>query len=193
MEWRSRLGLGTEEWRGHFERQAGLSQHIRRYLFEGFSDGPILEVGCGTGAVTGHIAEIAGMNVVALDVDISFLRHAASAYPMIEPVLGDGLRMPFKDDAFAAVLCAHYLVWQSDGASAIEEMVRVLRPRGMLAVIAEPDHTARIDYPEEFSYGPREAEALRKLGADPEAGRKLKAWMVGAGLERIEVGTGFGH
>lgn len=182
------MGLSTEEWKVHFDRQAGLTRQIRHYFFEGYSDGPILEVGAGTGAVTGHVAEIASMNVVALDIDISFLRAAKAQYPMLEAVIGDGLRIPFKDDSFAAVLCSHYLVWQSDGGAAIREMTRVLRPRGMLAVVAEPDYTGRIDYPSELEFGPREAKALKDMGGDPEAGRKLRAWMTEAGLEKIEVG-----
>lgn len=188
MEWRARMGLGTDAWVDHFDRQAGLSRQVRQYLFEGFSDGPILEVGAGTGAVTGHVAELSSMNVVALDIDISFLKTAKARYPMLEAVLGDGMRLPFKDDTFAAVLCSHYLVWQSDGAAAIREMVRVLRPKGMLAVVAEPDHAARIDYPEELGYGSQEAKALRDMGGDPEAGRKLRAWLTEAGLYRVEVG-----
>lgn len=188
MEWKARSGIGTDEWGAHFERQAALSRQARHYLFEGFSDGPILEVGCGTGAVTGHVAELASMDVVALDVDIAFLRAAKGRYAAVEAVLGDGLRMPFKDSSFAAVLCSHYLVWQTDGGAAIREMVRVLRPKGMVAVVAEPDHEARIDYPDELGMGRTEAEALRRLGGDPAAGRKLRAWMTGAGLERVEVG-----
>ena len=69
-------------------------------------------------------------------------------------------------------------------------MVRVTRTEGRVIAMAEPDYTARIDYPEGLvELGSAQAGALRGRGADPSIGRELRALLNASGLTRVEAGV----
>jgi len=54
--------------------------------------------------------------------------------------------------------------------------------------LAEPDYSARIDYPEELArVGERQTRALCQQGASPDAGRRMASVFSDAGLEITEV------
>jgi SAM-dependent methyltransferase len=101
--------------------------------------------------------------------------------------LGDARDLPFPAHSFDVVLCHFVLLWIDDAARAVREMARVTRPGGAVVACAEPDYGGRIDWPD-LPLGRLQAEALRREGADPLAGRKLKVWFAGAGLQ-TEVGV----
>jgi len=63
--------------------------------------------------------------------------------------------------------------------------MRVTQPGGAILVCAEPDYGGRLDYPD-LPIGRWQAEALRREGADPLLGRKLRA-LFRAG--RVDVGV----
>jgi len=47
---------------------------------------------------------------------------------------GDALNLPFKDHSFNRIICAEVMEHVKDPDQGIEEMVRVLKPGGLLAV-----------------------------------------------------------
>jgi ubiquinone/menaquinone biosynthesis C-methylase UbiE len=61
-------------------------------------------------------------------------RARAESRP-IELVLGDGMRLPFRDGSFDAVAAALVLCTVPDLAGVLAEVRRVLRPGGMLAFL----------------------------------------------------------
>ncbi len=95
----------------------------------------VLDVGCGTGALTQVLREESNGEVVALDADSGLL----SGVDADERVLGDAVRLPFADDTFDLVVCQALLVNLPDPERAVREFARV--SRGRVAVI-EPDNSA---------------------------------------------------
>jgi len=67
-------------------------------------------------------------------------------------------------------------------------MLRVTRSGGAVLICAEPDYGGRIDYPD-LPLGRWQAEALRREGADPWMGRKLRSLLSAAPVRHAEVGV----
>jgi len=105
----------------------------------------LLDLGCGGGR---HAFEAAkrGAMVVALDAgadEVASVRDTlgamAEAGEIRDPsgtgaVQGDALRLPFPDDVFDRVIAAEVLEHIPSDTDAMRELVRVLRPGGLMAV-----------------------------------------------------------
>jgi SAM-dependent methyltransferase len=95
---------------------------------------PVLEIGVGTGRIALPVVA-AGRRVIGFDLSPQMLGEAHSI-----PALADGSlslaqadmhAMPFRDDAFGAVLAVHVLHLARDWQQVLREMVRVLHPEGV--------------------------------------------------------------
>jgi ubiquinone/menaquinone biosynthesis C-methylase UbiE len=102
----------------------------------------VLDVACGTGALTRVVAQSIGPNgrVVGLDLSPEMLAEArkitldpSNAAP-IEWREGDASAIPFEDEAFDIVFCNFGLMFFPDRVAALKEMRRVLKPDGRLAL-----------------------------------------------------------
>jgi SAM-dependent methyltransferase len=176
----------TQDWHLWFVHQASWTQATRRWLYEqvGLAGArTVLEVGCGTGVIAGEAARL-GPAVTGLDLDAGMLAVARQEASTARLVRGDAHALPFPDGAFDVVLCHYLLLWLTDPAQGLREMARVVRPGGVVLACAEPDYGGRIDHPPELArLGQLQAEALRRQGADPQAGRRLGGLFAAAGLE----------
>jgi ubiquinone/menaquinone biosynthesis C-methylase UbiE len=100
----------------------------------------ILDVACGTGAVTRIAAERAGITgkVVGLDLNPDMIVVAQALPPpsgaSIEWLTRSAVHLGLEDDGFDAVLCQQGLQFFPDKLGALHEMRRVLRPGGRLAL-----------------------------------------------------------
>ncbi len=98
----------------------------------------VLDVACGTGAVTRLVAEAVGEagRVVGVDVTKAMLDVARSVRTAvaIEWCESSAVAMPFPAHTFDLVLCQQGLQFVPDRAAALAEMYRVLRPGGRLAL-----------------------------------------------------------
>ncbi len=96
----------------------------------------VLDVGCGTGALTLAAAERAGSHgsVVGVDPNPEMLAVARRKSPPIEWIEGRAEALPMPDRDFDAVVSQFALMFVDDRAGALREMMRVLRPDGTLAV-----------------------------------------------------------
>ena len=96
----------------------------------------VLDVACGTGVVTCAVAERTGPQSlpVGLDVAPGMLAVAREANPEIDWRHGDAQALPFADASFDKVVCQFGLMFFAEPVKALEEMLRVLKPGGRIAL-----------------------------------------------------------
>lgn len=96
----------------------------------------VLDVACGTGALTLPAAEIAGHSgsVVGLDANPEMLAVARRKSGQIEWLEGTAEALPLPDNGFDVVVSQFGFMFFKDKPKALAEMMRVLRPGGRLAV-----------------------------------------------------------
>ncbi|QRM57860.1 class I SAM-dependent methyltransferase [Sinorhizobium sp. BG8] len=96
----------------------------------------VLDVACGTGALTLAVAKIAGPSgsTVGLDANPEMLAVARAKPVEIEWMQGVAEALPFADDRFDIVVSQFGLMFFEDKPKALSEMMRVLKPGGRLVV-----------------------------------------------------------
>jgi SAM-dependent methyltransferase len=96
----------------------------------------VLDVACGTGALTLAAAETVGPDgsVVGLDANPEMLAVARRKPGRIEWLEGTAESLPLLDEEFDAVVSQFGLMFFDDKPRALGEMMRVLKPGGGLAV-----------------------------------------------------------
>jgi SAM-dependent methyltransferase len=187
------MTLTPADWDLRFLQQARWTASLRAHLFARADirrARRILEAGCGTGAITSSAArENPAAKIFGLDLDGTRLRFAHTHDPASGYVEGDALRLPFRDGEFDLTFCHYLLLWIRKPEQALREMVRVTRPGGWVAAMAEPDHDARIDFPASLAeLGRRQTDSLRRQGADTAIGRRLEDLFSIAGICLQECG-----
>jgi len=181
-----------DDWKKKLKQQADDSKEYRHRLYEKVdlkNKRRILDVGCGTGAVTLDIAALAKGDVTGIDIDPEKLQQAESilsATPNATVMEADVLDLPFEDEMFDLVVFNIVLIYVKDQQKAVNEMARVTRQGGVVLATLEPDYAARIDFPKN-PVAPLILKSMEELGADLYTGRKLKTLFTRAGL-RAEVG-----
>lgn len=95
----------------------------------------VLEAGCGTAYQSRELAGRYGWRMTPLDLSAAGLRHGRKL-GVGDLVQGDLQGLPFKNEAFDAVLSLDVIVHFPPGeeALAFEELARVLRPGGLFVV-----------------------------------------------------------
>jgi SAM-dependent methyltransferase len=175
------------------ERQAALyggAEFLEPFLAD--RPGDVLDVGCGTGHFTRHVAaRLPDSRVIGVDMEagrLAFAR-ASTAEPNVEFEQGDLSRLPFEDDRFDLVFCRFVLVHVADPTHGLREMARVARPGGRV-VAYDMVHDGIWFSPEKpaFSRLLRAAlDVMRERGMEPSQGLHLASGMIRAGLADVGV------
>jgi SAM-dependent methyltransferase len=110
--------------------------HLAKLLRPGLS---VLDVGCGTGAITVGIARAVGAGglVVGVDRDAGLLEAARQAHQGIanlEFELADATELPFQA-RFDIVTAARTLQWIGEPGKAVARMKQAAKPLGRLVVL----------------------------------------------------------
>ncbi|AKK26476.1 class I SAM-dependent methyltransferase [Mycobacterium sp. EPa45] len=101
--------------------------------FAGISSGDkVLDVGCGTGALTAHLRSV-GADVKAIDPSPPFVAAIAERLPDVDARLGIAEELPFATASFDACLAQLVVHFMTDPVAGLEEMARVTRPGGTVA------------------------------------------------------------
>lgn len=123
----------------------GMAEEMRiARLLIGLSRGDtVLDVACGPGNFSREFARVVGPDglVVGLDGSRSMLERGAadlrrSGLDNLALVRADATRLPFRDDAFDGVCCFAAIHLFADPFAGLDEMTRVLRPGGRIALMA---------------------------------------------------------
>ncbi|GIO85034.1 hypothetical protein J25TS5_19660 [Paenibacillus faecis] len=154
----------------------------------------VLDVGCGTGAITRGIAEAVGPSghVVGIDSNPQLIEQARQMHgsvPNLTFQVGDVYHLDYKE-AFDLVTCARLLVWLSDPMGALMSMKDAAKKGGRLHV-ADYNH-------EKISWDPQPPASMlifyaaylkwrSDAGLDNTIADRLPELFSDAGLSEVQV------
>jgi len=175
--------LKSHNWRTLANSAAYLIPHLTR-------GSGVLDVGCGPGNLTAEMAErvapapVIGVDYASVIVDAAQQTHQRRNLSF---AVGDVYGLNYPDNSFDVVHAHQVLQHLTDPVAALQEMMRVTRPGGLLAV-RDADYEAMQWFPEPHGLDRwRDLYLLvaRSNGAEPSAGRRLLSWAHEAGLSSI--------
>ncbi|HEY1953682.1 MAG TPA: malonyl-ACP O-methyltransferase BioC [Gemmatimonadaceae bacterium] len=124
-----------------------------------FSPGVVLDLGAGTGRMTGELKRrYRRALVVALDLAPGMLREARrhqAFFRRFERICGDAMRLPFADASADVVVSSLMLQWCDPPDPAFAEIRRILKPDGLFAF---------------STFGPDTLRELRSAWAEADEG-----------------------
>ncbi|MDH4612008.1 class I SAM-dependent methyltransferase [Pseudomonas sp. BN102] len=117
----------------------GVEFSLLQAAVDGRGDARVLDLGCGAGHVSFHVAPLVG-EVVAYDLSEQMLEVVASAAAQrglgnVRTERGAAERLPFADASFDFVFSRYSAHHWSDLGLALREVRRVLKPGGVVAFI----------------------------------------------------------
>ena len=125
---------GTYDRRGAAYVDASVRETLRRVDLHDAD--PILDVGCGTGALLAAIAgRVPGAGLAGVDLSPAML--AVARRRLVDRavlVAADAAHLPFPDCGFDLVLSTSALHYWLDPAAGLAEIARVLEPGGRVAI-----------------------------------------------------------
>jgi len=188
----SRQDIHTpDEWARILKKQAEYTKEYRYALYKKVdmqTRKNILDVGCGTGAVTEDIAALTEGRITGIDIDDRKLEYAKKELPgHVNLMVADVLNLPFKDNTFDLVAFSIVLTHIREQQKAVTEMTRVTQKNGIVLATMEPDYAGRVTYPEHEA-DQVFAKFLEEIGVEMQTGRKLKYFFGKAGL-KTEIGV----
>jgi SAM-dependent methyltransferase len=136
----------------------------------------VLEVGCGPGRVTAHLAGL-GLAATGIDLSPGMVAEARRRHPGLPFAVANLLELPVEDGALDGVVAWYSLIHLPPDRlpAAVAELARVLRPGGrLLTAFQVGDQQLRLD----SGYGHEIAMDVWRL--DPD---RLGTLLESAGLE----------
>lgn len=155
----------------------------RRLVLDGLDIAPgdrVIDVGCGTGNYTRHLAQQARNGlVVGVDASETMLSKAVSrGGENVAYMRGDACALPFGDGEFDAVCNVGVLHMMEDWQVALDELVRMLAPGGRLVVgtLCNRKESSRTRKAGGWVFGPDELTShLRECGLS-DIGQRTFRW-----------------
>ncbi|MEU8227692.1 methyltransferase domain-containing protein [Kribbella sp. NPDC048915] len=116
-----------------YHRQDPFELGALEYFARLIDDGPVGDLGCGTGRITAYLAG-QGLDVFGVDLTPGMIEVARQEYPELRFEVGSLYGLDLKDDELAAALAWYSLVHtpREDLPLVFAELYRVLRPGGVL-------------------------------------------------------------
>ena len=124
------------------KRNKKIARMFTKWLAQqGFEEGRILDVGCGSGDIAIEIASaFPRAKIVGMDLSEPMLKIAQSAAEKADVPdrvsfrKGDAKSMPFEDKSFDVVISLNTFHLVDDQVGMLNEVERVLKPNGLLLV-----------------------------------------------------------
>ncbi len=153
----------------------------------------LLDAGCGPGTITLGLAEylepghVTGFDIGPSEIEKATTSASEQNVSNIEFHVLDATKIPFEDDQFDAVFSSAMLEHVPNVGQAVDELVRVLRPGGVIGlrggyvpgVLSGPDTEATTRYRDIL------AALWSSRGGDPEFGLKQAELLHTRGFQEI--------
>ncbi len=202
-------GLERDELPAYAPMLAAYHRACARELQQMIADLPlqpgdrVLDMACGDGVYCAWLADRVGPSgtVVGVDIAPAFLQIARRNARMsqyaeaISLQIGDINGLPFADDEFDLVWCAHSLYSLPDPIAALREMRRVAKRGGTVAILENDTlHHMLLPWPAELELAVRQAQlAALEESANQTGkfyiGRNLCGAFEAAGLNDCQITT----
>ena len=179
--------LRSHKWRTAENSAAFLLPHLRDAM-------TLLDVGCGPGTITADLARrLPNGSVVGVDLPAAVIEMAQRDLGggNVRFEVGDVYALQFDDDSFDVVFAHQVLQHLGEPVAALQEMRRVLRPGGIVAV-RDSDYAA-------FVWAPADPRLTRWMeiyhqltarnGHEADAGRHIHDWVREAGFEQLQISS----
>lgn len=105
----------------------------------------VLDIGCGSSRIIQHLPD-----AIALDILLPKLRFLRGRHSRL--VQGSIFALPFRGNAFDAVICSEVIEHIPDHPAVFDELTRVLRP-GAILILGTPDYGRWLWWVLEWMYG----------------------------------------
>ena len=157
----------------------------------------ILDLAAGTGTSSVPFSA-AGALVVPTDFSLGMLRVGKRRQPFLPFVAGDGMRLPFRDEAFDAATISFGLRNIHDRMAGLRELLRVVRPGGRL-VVCEFSHPTWAPFRTAYTeYLMKALPAVaRRTSSNPDAyvylAESIRAWPDQRALAADIAAVGWGR
>lgn len=135
FEWSPEFWQGWRESDNPYRRYK--SDRDRRLVVEALDirdNDRVLEVGCGYGWISRSLWDVANIEWIGIDQSVEMIRRLRAIYPDrgSQALHADARRLPFREGQFDKVLCTGVLMHINEHSVAVRELIRVLRPGGVL-------------------------------------------------------------
>lgn len=155
----------------------------------------LLDVGCGPGTITCDLARlvhsVTGIEPVEDVLETARSTAASRGIENVQFQTDSVYALNFEDNSFDVVYAHQVLQHLSDPVAALEEMIRVTKPGGLVAA-RDADYHAMAWHPQPPALD-RWMElyqaVCRTNDAEPDAGRYLVQWALDAGADRSSITT----
>ena len=159
----------------------------------------VLDCGCGPGSITIGLAEaltsgeVVGIDIEPSQIDLARAQAEQQGCTNVRFDVGDMLHLPYPEATFDAVFGHAILMQFDDPLSALAEVLRVLKPGGVVG-FREPACDGNLYEPPEgacHQYFTLFMRMLQHNGSDPYIGRRLGALLSRVGLERVTLAAAY--
>lgn len=121
---------------GYYDATRSLPDSLMRELMSRIAaelprDGLCLEIGIGTGRIALPLARM-GVRIVGVDISTEMLRKLREKDTDLPVARADATRLPFRDRTFVSAIASHVLHLIGAWQLALDELVRVITPGGVL-------------------------------------------------------------
>lgn len=177
-----------------YQRISGLQRNVGKGLIQNYikscSGDAILDLGCGTGELSAHLAELVGQHgkIVAVDPDVHRVHVAQETHKGVKNLMfheGSTTYFPgMSSETYDIIFSNAVLHWVPDKSEAFEKMFRSLRPGGKI-VMSYLDHLLPVH---EHVYGELNPENLDKIlnMFQLETRSNLEKMCMAAGFEIVQ-------
>lgn len=143
--------------------------------FKNYSEGNVLDLGCGTGISTRQLKLFTRGKLIGTDINKEMLEKASGD---IEYLQADTKSLPFEDSSFSLITAFSAFHWFHERED-LEEILRVLKPKGSFVVVNRYNSYSKGI--KEYVFG-----LLNKEAPNAKIGYNPKQHLIDAGFTKVE-------